>query len=449
MTAAARVRSADLRPVLVRQHFGSTVFDRTTSRYHPFDREATDLLLSLRSRSIGEICNGADNRTREALWTFYERFHRLGFFSLDGRFAGIVLDNYVPEHHLAGPLAVHLEVVAACNLKCSHCFAGPLPRHDPPLTLSELDGLFATLAGMGCFRLGLTGGEPTLRHDLFDVLDLATSHGLHPCLTTNGLTITDAMAREFGKRDLVWLNVSLDGATAESNDAVRGAGTFDRVVDRLRVLAEHTRFTVAFTIMRSNAHEIAACATLAERVGAGTAVFRPLYPAGAALRNLHLMPEFADYHRAIEQLTEYCEATRTRLRAIDPFSPMTRAETESIIHNDHGCGAATSVCSISVAGDVNPCSFLGDRFNAANVREVPFDEIWHRSQAFVTMRALEGGSPETFSGGCRARALVFRGSVNAPDPWMDERDRLQSTHARQEPATSVHGPMDIIRLSMP
>ena len=82
------------------------------------------------------------------LWEFFVRFHALGFFTIDGRFAGEVLDNEVPDDHLAGPLAVHLEVVAACNLHCCHCFAGVLPRKEDPLTLDELDRLFASLARM-------------------------------------------------------------------------------------------------------------------------------------------------------------------------------------------------------------------------------------------------------------------------------------------------------------
>jgi mycofactocin biosynthetic radical S-adenosylmethionine protein MftC len=444
MVTVPHSQPIDRHPVLVYQHFGCTVFDRCTSRYYPFDHDATNLLRALSETTIERLAATVPAHEVAALWRFYERFYALGFFTLDGRFAGVVLDNYVPPHHLAGPLAVHLEVVAACNLKCSHCFAGTLPRHDAPLTMQELDRLFATLASMGSFRLGLTGGEPTLRHDLFEIIDLATSHGLHPCLTTNGLTLTEETAREFGKRPMVWLNVSLDGATAETNDRVRGAGTFDRVMDRLQVLAQHTTFTLAFTIMRSNVHEIRACAALAERVGAGTAVFRPMYPAGVALHHLHLMPDFADYHHAIEQLAAYGAESAAQLRAIDPFSPVTRAETQSVVHSDHGCGAGTTVCSISVSGTVNPCSFLGDAFNATTIRDMPFDEIWHRSQTFREMRALEGGSPETFSGGCRARALVFNGSANAPDPWMRDRDRA----SRHADGAEIHDPMDIIRIEV-
>jgi mycofactocin biosynthetic radical S-adenosylmethionine protein MftC len=430
-------------PVLVRQNFGCTVFDRTTSRYYPFDHEATGILLRLQGEPI-DILLAEAGSDGEALWEFFVRFHALGFFTIDGRFAGEVLDNEIPDDHLAGPLAVHLEVVAACNLHCCHCFAGVLPRKEDPLTHDELDRLFASMARMGSFRLGLTGGEPTMRRDLFEVIDLATSHGLHPCLTTNGLFLTEAMAREFGRRDLVWLNVSLDGATAATNDAIRGSGTFDRVLERLEVLGRHARFTLAFTIMRSNLDEIRACAELAERVGASTAVFRPLYPVGVARDHPELMPDFEGYRDAIDQLVEYGRAGEADLRNIDPFGPAAREASQSIIHNDHGCGAGNLVCSISLSGDVNPCSFLGPSHAAANLRDAPFEEIWHRSQGFRAIRSLRGGTPDTFSGGCRARALVLNGSINAPDPWIEERERLAAGPGMTLGRGEFLDPMDIV-----
>lgn len=429
-------------PVLVRQHFGCTVFDRATSRYYPFDREATAVLLRLKDEPIDALLAEVDEP--EALWDFFARFHALGFFTIDGRFAGEVLDNEVPDDHLAGPLAVHLEIVAACNLTCRHCFAGVLPRKEEPLTLDELDRLFAAMARIGSFRLGLTGGEPTLRRDLFDVIDMAAAHGLHPCLTTNGLTLTEEMAREFGRRELVWLNVSLDGATAATNDAVRGPGTFDRVLERLRVLARHARFTLAFTIMRTNLDEIRACAELADRVGASTAVFRPLYPVGVAREHPELMPDFAGYRDAIDQLVEYGRDGAADLRSIHPFGPAPRAATQSVIHNDHGCGAGNLVCSISLSGDVNPCSFLGPSYAAANLREATFEEIWHRSAGFRAIRSLPGGTPDTFSGGCRARALVLGGSINAPDPWIAERERVLAGRGSPAGCGDLIDPMDIV-----
>jgi radical SAM protein with 4Fe4S-binding SPASM domain len=172
-------------------------------------------------------------------------------------------------------------------------------------------------------------------------------------------------------------------------------------------------------------------------VGASTAVFRPLYPVGTASRHLdELMPTFAQYHSALATLAAHAGGDA---RIIDPFSPLMRSETQAVTHANSGCGAGNSVCSISVSGDVNPCSFLGASFVAANIREQPLEAIWHAGQVFQEMRALPGGTAETFSGGCRARALAFNGSANAPDPWVQaaRSSRRTSPVTFYEPGTIV------------
>lgn len=418
--------------VLVPQYFGCLVFDRRTSRYLPFDREATELLLALRRQPVeGVLAEVADGEEQEAILCFVDCFHDKGFFRMDGRLAADVLAVDVPADHLAGPLAVHLEIIGACNLTCSHCFAGTLPRNHHPLTLAEMDVLFGDLAAVGSFRLGLTGGEPLMRKDLFDILDAAGERGLHPCLTSNGLILTEDIAREFGKRELVWLNISLEGPTPESNDAIRGRGTFEAVLEKLRLLRRHTRFTLAFTILSTNAHLVRQCAELAYEVGAHTAVFRPLYPAGTALDHLDLMPSFGQYTAALRDLAEM-DAPGADLRELDPFGPEARAATQPSIHTSPTCGAGQHVCSISVQGDVNPCSFLGPAFNSGNIRQTPFPVLWRTGQQFQRMRRP---TPGGFEGGCRARAQTFAGSVDAADPWLTESRR--SAGVQPHPAANV------------
>lgn len=424
--------------VLVPQYFGSTVFDGRTSRYMPFDRVSTDFLRSLCDADVGTVIGASDPESCGGMLDFYQDFYHRGFFTVDGRFAGVALDAIPPSDHLLGPLALHLEVVAACNLKCVHCFAGELPRKEEPLSLNELDDLFAQMAAIGTFRLGLTGGEPLLRKDLFEIIDLALSHGLCPCVTTNGLLITEDIAREFGKRDLVWLNVSLEGATAATNDPIRGSGTFDQVVEQLRILRKHCRFTLAFTIMSTNVHEVQACAKLAEDVGAGTAVFRPLYPVGVARHHLGLMPTFQQYSDALLEL-ESMRDDDLDLNHIDPFSPARRQEATANVCQNYGCGAGNTVCSVSVSGDVSPCSFLGPDSFTDNVRERSLRDIWDDSHEFTSIRALpdaEPGDCATFSGGCRARSLVLNGSISAADPWV------------QSSPGMTHHPLEIVNLTV-
>ncbi|WP_157368577.1 radical SAM protein [Zavarzinella formosa] len=404
--------------VLIPQHFGSLVFERRTSRYLPFDHEATELLMRLHHEGIDAVLGSVDDlEEREAVFLFIRCFEDRGFFTRRGRLDAEMRAVDVPADHLVGPLATHVEIIAACNLACSHCFAGELPRNQNPLSVREMDTLFGDLAAVGSMRLGLTGGEPLMRKDVFDILDSATSHGLHPCLTTNGLLVTEETARELGKRNLVWLNVSLDGPDRETNDAVRGAGVFDGVIEKLKLLGRHTRFTLAFTLMKTNVHLVKRCAELARQVGAHTAVFRPMYPAGTGLHHLDLMPTFRQYTNALAELRTL-DLPGNDLHGLDVFSPETRTATEPQIHRSQTCGAGQHVCSVSVQGDVNPCSFLGNTFNSGNIRETPFPDIWRHSQ---TMHRMRQALPEDgFQGGCRARSLVMAGSVDAADPWYDE-----------------------------
>jgi radical SAM protein with 4Fe4S-binding SPASM domain len=225
---------------------------------------------------------------------------------------------------------------------------------------------------------------------------------------------------------LVWLNVSLEGPSAETNDAVRGAGTFAAVLDRLAVLRRHARFTLAFTVLRTNAHLVRECAELAYRVGAHTAVFRPLYPVGVARDHPELMPTFGQYAGALRDLAAM-DTPGADLCGLDPFSPELREESRGEVHTSHVCGAGTHVCSVSVQGDVNPCSFLGPGFNGGNVRDTPFPVLWRESQQFRRMRRP---APDGFRGGCRARAQTYAGSADAPDPWFEEH--------RRRPAASLH-----------
>ena len=101
---------------------------------------------------------------------------------------------------------------------------------------------------------------------------------------------------------------------------------------------------------------------------------------------------------------------------LDPFTPASRQQAAGRSYSGPGCGAANLVCSVSLGGTVNPCSFLGAEFAKDNIRDRSFRDIWNDGQAF---RRLRGKLPEEFRGGCRARSQALAGSVHAPDPWHD------------------------------
>ena len=412
-----RTRSKIKQPfVLVPQYFGSLVFDRQAVRYLPFDDEATELLRGLTRKSIHQFIAESDSdKARQQLMGFYYQFEPLDLFDSHGLAQLEVVDLDPPENYLAAPLVTHVEVIGACNITCTHCFAGTLPRNQNPLSLEELDQLFQELAALGCFRVSLTGGEPLMRADIFDIIDSAESHGLAVALATNAMLIDEPMAIELGKRQSIRLTVSLDGATAESNDAVRGEGVFEQTCERIAILRKHARFSIGFTITSANAAEVDQCVELAKELGASAVVFRPLYPAGTALQNPDLMPTFEQYVKAIDSVADGASLE------------------EDVSELESQCGAGELLAGVSVQGDVNPCSFLGTEFVSGNIRESSFKEIWNQGHQFRHLRSLgtawdeENQTEETtsacgskFQGGCRCRSLADGGDVNAADPWQQQ-----------------------------
>ena len=207
--------------------------------------------------------------------------------------------------------------------------------------------------------------------------------------------------------------------------------------------------------MKTNLREIEKCAELACQVGAHTAVFRPLYPVGEARNNLQLMPTFWEYSEALHSLSGMRERSSFDLCNIDPFSPMAREETQSVVYQNYGCGAGNLVCSVSVSGDVNPCSFLGSAFVADNVRDKSLPEIWRNSQVFRAIRSLSVEEPLSltgrdarFAGGCRARALAFNGSIDAPDPWITAQVKQEALEGQMGEKGDAPNPLSVLELDL-
>lgn len=405
--------------VLVPQWFGSLLFERETARYFPVDREITALLIAARDAPVS-IADLAPDR-RDGAVGFIEHWSARGLFRLDDTLAADVLPFAPPHGHLSAPLVTHLEVNAVCNLACVHCFAGELPRKERALDLRELEVLFSDMAAVGALRLALSGGEPLMRKDLYELIDLAIAQGIRTSITTNGMFIDEHHARELARRSVLWLSVSLDGATRATNDAIRGEGVFDAVIEKCALLRGRVPFSLAMTVTSTNAHEARAFGELARAVGATAAVMRPLYPAGMARERLDLVPSFAQFRAAVAALHEGASAVDG---CAMPYGPAERERDRAEVVGNLGCGAGTTLAAISSSGTMSACSFLGPAFDGPSIRDRSFVSIWNESQKFQQFRSPS--ALDRFDGGCRARALAHSGDAFAPDPWL--RDATDRSH---------------------
>src|SRR5580693_636611 len=142
------------------------------------------------------------------------------------------------ENGLTSPICLTWELTYACNLACVHCLSSSGRRDPRELTTAECQAVIDTLQRMQVFYVNIGGGEPTVRPDFWELIGYATAHQVGVKFSTNGVKITPAAAARLASSDYVDVQISLDGATAEVNDAVRGSGSYATALRAIGNLAD-------------------------------------------------------------------------------------------------------------------------------------------------------------------------------------------------------------------
>jgi mycofactocin radical SAM maturase len=154
---------------------------------------------------------------------------------------GRLIDQF--EYGLDAPICLTWELTYACNLACVHCLSSSGRRDPRELTTAEAEAVIDELQRMQVFYVNVGGGEPTVRPDFWHLLDYAISHDVGVKFSTNGVKLDRARAEQLAGTDYVDVQISLDGATAEVNDAVRGAGSFAMAIRALENLVDAANAT--------------------------------------------------------------------------------------------------------------------------------------------------------------------------------------------------------------
>jgi heme b synthase len=338
----------------------------------------------------------------------------------------------VPELRL-----VAWETTRNCNLNCVHCRAAATrgPYRNELDTKTAL-GLVDRIAAVGKPIVILTGGEPLLRPDIFEIARYGTDRGLRMVMAPNGTLVDADNARRMVEAGIQRISISLDGADAASHDRFRGVpGAFEgalRGIDHARRAG--LEFQINTTVTRANLEQIPRIQQLAVELGAVAHHIFLLVPTG---RGKYIVDQAIDAVQYEETLNWfYDQRGKTPLQLKATCAPhyyrilrqRARAEGVSVTFESHGldavtrgCLAGTGFCFISNEGVVQPCGFLA--LTCGNVTETPFGEIWSHSEIFAALRdpdRLEGkcGRCEyrRVCGGCRARAYEATGNFLAEEP---------------------------------
>ena len=335
---------------------------------------------------------------------------------------------------------VFWELTARCNLTCKHCRAEAQDHFvKGELSTDEVLSVARDIRETGDPIMILTGGEPLVREDIYDIASACSKLFTRVALATNGTLVDDAVAQKIVSSGIQRASISIDGATAATHDAFRGLpGSFDaalRGMDALRAAGIPVQVNV--TVALHNLTEIEQILDLAIAHGADAFHVFVLVPVGCGVQigdDIRLAPD--EIETVLRWLFDKFLELRGRVHIKATCAPqyyriMREVSRERGIdlggaaHGMHamtrGCLAGTAVCFISRTGDVQPCGYLPLR--VGNVRTQPFGDIWRDAPAFQSLR-----DPSTLKGkcgacgyrrlcaGCRARAFADTGDFLAAEP---------------------------------
>jgi mycofactocin radical SAM maturase len=318
---------------------------------------------------------------------------------------------------LSAPLTVTWEITAGCNLTCIHCLSSSGKRRPGELTLDEARSVVHQLADCEVFQIHFGGGEPFMYPGFMALVELAHKRELVMCISTNGTLIKPELARRLSQFDSLYFQVSLDGATAETNDGIRGRGSYSRALRGLEALAsEGLELSVNCVLTRSNFAQLDAIYEIARSHNAKLRVTR-LRPAGrgqSAWKDLH--PSREQYRDFTRWLGEHEDVlTADSFFHLNAFGQKLRGLD--------ACGAATATCCIAPEAEVFPCAFFqASEFCAGNLHEQTFAEIWRSSPIFQAYRNMEAGECAgcgqytVCNGGCPATKWFVTHSLAVRDP---------------------------------
>ena len=355
------------------------------------------------------------------------------------------------EHtqHKHQPRLVAWEVTRNCNLNCVHCRAaacrGPYAGE---LSTQKCREILDQIAEVGRPIIILTGGEPLLREDIFEIAQYGDALGLRMVMATNGTLITPETVKKMKRSGIQRVSISLDGPDASTHDRFRQVqGAFEGAMEGIQCLRkEGMEFQINTTITRHNVDLAQSMLDLAVKLNASAYHIFLLVPTGRARDMINQEIDADEYEKVLHWLYDMRGKVPMHLKATcaPHFYRILRQEAhkrgEKVDYATYGLDAMTrgclggiSFCFISHVGTVQPCGYLD--LLCGDLKTSTFKEAWENSPVFGKLRDFSSYKGKCgvceylrFCGGCRARAYEATGDFMAEEPLCSYQPSGKADH---------------------
>jgi SynChlorMet cassette radical SAM/SPASM protein ScmE len=344
------------------------------------------------------------------------------------------------------PKTIDISLTGKCNLKCRYCFYNDSMEKASDLPTETWLSFFRELGAIGVRKLCLSGGEPFIRKDFFELIDGIIENKMRYNILTNGTLVDEKVITKFakGKRRLRLdsIQVSIDGSKAEIHDQSRPPKSFDKALSALKLLKAHNfPVNVRVTINRHNVDDLDNIATLLiDEVGLkGFSTNEADYQGSARCQGQDIILTVDERKRAMTSLVNINRQFDGRIGA--QAGPLSRIKmmteiTEKIARGEKGmpgrgtlcsCGGVFSKMAVLHDGTFVPCNMLPDLV-MGRIGEITLEEAWQthpninkvRERRKIPISELEECHDCPYSGfcsgGCPGTVMAKTGKLNGIDP---------------------------------
>ncbi len=288
---------------------------------------------------------------------------------------------------------LQLHITEKCNLNCRHCYLGEKEEKD--LELEIIDKAIGEFSQTG-LKLLITGGEPLLHSQFWEVLKIAKKYPIRVEVLSNGTLITEDKAKKLSEY-INGIQISIDGLE-KGHDSLRGKGSFKKAIKGVKAAKKYLKITCATMIHKGDVSEFPELEKLVKKLNIDEWSIDLPSEAGNMKENLELA---VDFETASEIFGKYGYSTGMHL-------------------GDNGYSCGSHICSINVFGEVSKCGFFSEP--VGNIQKDDLIDCWKRvidnyTPRLTELKCRECQALEECRGGCRFRALKA-GSFFGKDPFM-------------------------------
>jgi radical SAM protein with 4Fe4S-binding SPASM domain len=339
------------------------------------------------------------------------------------------------------PKWIAWEITRRCNLHCIHCRSSSeeVVNDHPDPKKEECIRIIDDITSFAKPVMVLTGGEPLLRKDFFEIAKYGTQKGLRVCLATNGTLVNDEICQKLKEVDIKMVSLSLDGPNEDIHDDFRKQkGAFKATINAAKLFKKHDiPFLINSSFTKRNQNTIQEVYKLAKELGATAWYMFMIVPTGRAEELLNELISREDYEKILNWhydmeknekdvlVRPTCAPQYYRIileRSKKEGEKFERRTLKFSTGGSKGCIAGQLICLINVDGDVLPCSYFP--LPAGNIKKQSFKDIWENSELLKNLRNFSSykgrcGVCEYVNvcGGCRARAYCLKDDYMEEDPY--------------------------------